>query len=154
MSQIFASCRGAVYTSGSGGGGGWYKLEGLSSSSVTTPILLQGAQLTDSDQVLPVSALGNVKILYPFGQNFGDVQVTGNVLVGPVAGGGAAFNTVVQFFQNNRVTQRLSPVSLSIPGGKAYKIYIVGLGLSEPDAQYHIQPFLIHGMLADSSSGF
>jgi len=153
MSQIFAGCRGAVYTPLNAGGGGWYKLDGLTSTP-TSPVLIQGAQLTDSDLVLPVTALGNIKILYAFGQRFGDVQIIGNVLAGPVAGDGAVFNVVYQFFQDHRVTKLKDSVKLSIPGGKAYKIYIVGLGLAEPDPQYHVQPFLLHGMVAGASDGF
>lgn len=153
MSQLFAGCRGAVYTPLNVGSGGWYKLDGLTSSP-DNPVLIQGAQLTDSDLVLPVTALGNIKILYTLGQRFGDVQIIGSVLAGTVEGNGAAFGTVYQFFQKSRVTALKDSVKLSIPGGQAYRVYIVGLGLAEPDPQFHVQPFLLHGMIAGASSGF
>ncbi len=150
--MIFQDSRGCVFTpSGAGGGGGWYKLAGLSSSA-SAPILIVGAQTTDSDIIMPVTALGGIKICYTAGKAFGNVQITGAVLAGSSSTNGAAVNTVLEYFEKNRVSVSKTSVNLSVPGGRGYKIYLHGLGLAEPDAQYNVQPFILHALLAEAGA--
>lgn len=149
MADIFAAGRGCVYHN-AGGSAGWYKLEGLGDNDPS--ILVMGSEITDSDIVLPESCVDNKKVLYVFGQKFGDVRVAGTILCGPGGergAGGTAYDAVLTWFQGARVTKTKKPVSLSTPGQKSYKIYILGLSFAIPDAEFHTQPFLIYGMIAD-----
>lgn len=155
--SFFVPGKGCVYSPTGGSGGGWYKLDGLEGGggggAGSGPVLLLGAQLTDSDLVYPVTALGNVKILYTFGQRFGDAQITGAVLCGPAGTGGGKFGKVISFFESKRVSVSQTPVNLSVPGGKSYRIYLTGLGLAEPDPELHVQPFVLYGLVAQPSGG-
>jgi hypothetical protein len=157
MPSFFVPGKGCVYSPSGASGGGWYKLDGLAAGGAGGagggPVLILGAQLTDADLVNPVTALGNIKILYVFGQKFGEVQILGSVLCGPSGSNGGAFGQVTSFFEAHRVSNSESPVNLSIPGGKSYKIYVTGLGLAQPDAELHIQPFMIYGLIANPSGG-
>lgn len=145
--SVITPSKGCVYRPSKGIGGGWYNLEGLASGG-GSPILILGAQSTDLDLVFPVTALGNIKILYTFGQNFGNMQVMGAVLCGPAGSNGGSFGKVMSFFEAKRVAKSHTPVNLSIPGGRGYKVYVTGLGLAAPDAELHVQPFMIYGLIA------
>jgi len=153
MSLQFIPSKGCVYVPFRKEGQGWYKLAGLNAGSAESPILIVGAQLTDSDIVLPITALGDIQIVMVFGRQIGDVQVMGNVLCGEDASSGQSFAAVVSFFNAHRVSKSLTPVSLSLPGGQNYNIFINGLGLAQPDGQYNIQPFIIYGMIASPPGG-
>lgn len=156
MSNFFVPGKGCVYSPSGASGGGWYKLGGTlqgGGGEGQGPILILGAQITDSDLVLPVSALGNIKILYVFGQKFGEVQILGSVLCGPSDSNGGAFSQVMSYFEQARVSKDGRPIDLSIPGGRSYKVYITGLGLAQPDAVLHVQPFMFYGLIASPSNG-
>lgn len=152
MADIFISSRGCVFSpkQGGGNGGGWYKLEGLNSSG-SNPILILGAQLTDGDSVLPSSAFGGVQTFYTFGKSIGDAQILGTILCGPSSGEG--FAAVKGFFDGARASSAKSAVNLSVPGNEAYKIVLTGLGLTQPDGELNIQPFLFYGFVANPSGG-
>lgn len=148
MADFFQGGRGCVYTPNNSGGGGWYRLEGLSGSSGGTPILILGAQSTDADLIFPVTALGNIQIVYTLGRRFGNIQILGTVLAGQSSSGGGGVGAVISYFETNRVSESQNPVNLSVPGGRGYKVYLTGFGLAEPDAEFNIQPFLFHGIIA------
>lgn len=151
MADIFISSRGCVFSPKQGGkGGGWYKLEGLESSG-ESPILILGAQLTDSDSVLPSSAFGGIQTFYTFGRSIGDAQILGTILCGPNSGDG--FAAVKSFFDGARASAAKAAVNLSVPGNEAYKIVLTGLGLTQPDGELNIQPFLFYGFVASPSNG-
>jgi len=147
----FYPARGCVYTltDGSGSGGsGYYALEGLSASSASSPVLIQGADLTDRDAVQPVLGLGGEKLVYVYGKTFGSVRVSGQVLLGPIGTTGSGLQRVQQYFNSYRTANGGEPVNLSTPGG-GYKIHLVGFGLADPDPEYHIQPFMFFGLISD-----
>lgn len=152
MSSQFIPAKGCVFVPQRREGQGWYRLEGLESGG-ENPIILVGAQLTDSDVVFPTVALGGLQVVVVFGRQIGDVQIIGNVLCGEDGTGGSSFGRVKSFFEGKRVSASKSPVSLSLPGGLNYKICLHGLGLSEPDGQYNIQPFILYGMIVSPPAG-
>lgn len=146
MSAIFSSAKGCVYIPDRKGGGGSYRLSGMPGGSNESPILILGASLTDIDVVLPVTTLNNLKILYTFGEGFGNVSVMGLVLLGS-GGSSASMGAVTSWFRSNRVSKGKHTADLSFPGG-AYRMYITGFGLGDPDPQFNIQPFVVYGLIA------
>lgn len=148
--EIFASSKGCVFVPSPRGGGGAYALEGLDRGSAESPILIQGADLHDADILLPVSLLDGGKILYTFGRAWGDVSVAGVVLLG--SAGDGSLKKVKSWFESRRVGGSTDPrpVNLSTPGGP-YKLYIHAFGLGMPDAEFHIQPFMVYGKIASPS---
>lgn len=153
MSTQFISSKGCVYTPLRKEAQGWYKLDGLEPGSAESPVLLLGAQITDSDIVFPVTALGDIQILTVFGRKIGEVQIMGHVLCGVDSSQGQSFRAVLSYFAAKRVSASQKPVSLSLPGGENYKIFLHGLGLAQPDGLYNVQPFIFYGMLASPGSG-
>lgn len=138
-----------VYDQGSGGGGS--SLISVSpeiSSSNESPVLITGVQTNDRDLVLPIVTLDNFRILYTFGQDFGDFNIVGIALLGAAGTGGDALKSVVSWFKANRVTNKQSPVTVSLGGGGSYEVFITGLNIAEADTAFHLQPFIIAGRIA------
>ena len=150
MGIILKRARGCVFNV-EADSSGWYKLDGLTGDQ-DYPILITGAQTADRDLVLPVTALGNLKLLYTLGSRFGDVQVRGAVLAGPAITNGSVVGDVIDWFDTSRVSKSGTTVNLSVPGNKGYKMYVTGLGLADPDAEFHVQPFIVYGLLASAAT--
>lgn len=144
--DFFASAKGCVYVPNAVAGAGFYALDGLSGGGASSPIMILNAGVNDTDIVLPVATLNNKKILYTFGRGFGNVAVNGMILLGP-NGKSANLGTLLGWFGSHRASAGGGAVNLSFPGG-AYKIYVVGMVLSEADPQFNIQYFQIAGLIA------
>lgn len=146
----FYPARGCVYTlsDGGSGGSGYYALEGLEGGSPSSPVLVQGADITDRDAVQPVLGLGGQKLVYVFGKTFGSVRVMGQVLLGPAGTTASGFQAVMRYFQQNRTANDGGLVNLSMPGG-GYKIHLTGFGVAQPDPEFHIQPFMFFGLISE-----
>lgn len=153
MPEQFISTKGCVIVPSRKDSQGWYRLDGLDSGSEEAPILVLGAQVADTDIVFPMTAIGDIQIVTVFGRKIGDIQILGTVLCGTADTQGDSFGEVVQFFQANRVSKKMGPTRLSMPGGSNYNVLIHGLGLSQPDGQYNVQPFIIYGMIASPPKG-
>lgn len=150
MNSIFPA-RGCIYAHNTGGGGGtgFYALNPPIGGSASSPILLLGAALNDDDIVLPKSTLDNLKILYSFGQGFGQVQINGMALLGSVTdGAGKGFADAVNYFQKHRVSSSKKPIQLSLPGKVAYSVSLTGLAVGQTDPQFHTQQFMFGGVIA------
>lgn len=142
MASSFFPASGCVYAP-TGTGTGAYAVSGIKSQ---VPVLITGAALTDSDIITPKICLNGKRIIYVFGRDFGDVAVMGLALLGE--GGSAAFANLRANVDSRRLSAGGSGATyLSTPLG-GYRLFIVGFGLSAPDADYQIQPFVIHGKLA------
>lgn len=151
--ESFAACRGSVFAfSPSGTGkGGFYQIQPAITGDGESPILINGVESNDTDIVAPVVTLNKNKILYTFGEDFGQIAVHGTVLLGSASGsGGGSLNKVVEFFKQNRVSANQGMISVSLPGGGGYKMFLTGLTISVPDQQYHIQQFALIGLIAEA----
>lgn len=150
---IIAPCRGNVYkvdpTNGSGGGGaGFFKVDGLEASGDDgSALLVNSVSLKDQDVVLPVITLENTRILYSFGSDFGDISVSGMLLLGKAGGSSQVLSKLVDFFQSNRVSKNPSAVSVTGPG-TGWNMFLVGLVVQDAEATTHIQPFQLIGKIA------
>ena len=150
---ILAPSRGCFFKinpeSGGAEGSGFYKVDGLASPSGSSALLVNGVHIKDDDVVMPVITLENTRILYSFGANFGEVTVSGSILLGKAGEeAGSAVKTLLEFFKSNRVSEKKSTVTVSGPPGASWKIFLTGLQLSEPDPQFHVQPFALIGNIA------
>lgn len=149
---ILAPSRGCFFKinpeSGGAEGSGFYKVEGLTSPADSSAILVNGVHIKDDDVVMPVITLENTRILYSFGANFGEVTVTGSILLGKAGSAGDALKTLLDFFKSNRVSEKKDTITVSGPPGASWKLFLIGMQLSEPDPQFHIQPFSLIGNIA------
>jgi hypothetical protein len=120
-----------------------------SAAQTSSPILIMGVDLGQSDVVSPVLCLDNYKVFYTFGQNFGKVTIAGMVLLGPMgAVSQAGFNRLVNFFWQNRVSVKQSPITVSVDQN-AYLVYLTGMGIGSADPEFHTLPFQLYGTLLD-----
>lgn len=147
MADNFFPSRGCVYRVDLGAGTGkcLYELKGLANGTGTTSfILLTGVELSVRDLVLPVSTTKNFQVLYVFGQDFGNIQVNGEILLGS-DNSTTKVDELIKWFEDNRVGKKTEPSSFSI-GNKAFNVYINGLVLGNPDTALNVQPFALVGI--------
>ena len=118
--------------------------------SLQYPILLLQVQIAQSDLVSAVACLDNFKVLYTFGQNFGQVQIGGEVLLGSIgtAGEARAAQRLRDFFAKYRISVWKQPIKLSTLG-TSYLVYLTGMQLGAVDTNFNVLPFVLTGMLID-----
>lgn len=114
-----------------------------------SPILLTSIEFNQVDITNQVPCLDNVKVFYSFGQNFGQVAISGEILMGPL---GAinydGVNRLVDFFWKNRVSVKKKPIAVSA-ANNSYFVYLTGLRIGQVNADFHILPFTMFGTLLD-----
>ena len=114
-----------------------------------SPILLTSIEFNQVDITSQVPCLNNVKVFYSFGQNFGQVVISGEVLLGPL--GNISYdgvNRLVDFFWKYRVSVYKKPIAISV-ANNSYFVYLTGLRISQVNADFHILPFVMFGTLLD-----
>ncbi len=151
MAQSFFPARGCVYqvqTSGGGARDGFYSIDELKASK--SIILLQGVEEEFSDIIQPVVTLEDTKLIYTFGSDFGNVSVYGEILVGPAGEATNGAEDVIKFFQDNRISVTKKTISISKPGGKAVAAYLFRLVVGRIDPEFHILPFVLTGLVAET----
>lgn len=114
-----------------------------------SPILLTSIEFNQVDITSQVPCLNNVKVFYSFGQNFGQVVISGEVLLGPL--GNLSYdgvNRLVGFFWKHRVSVLKKPVAISV-ANNSYFVYLTGLRIGQVNADFHILPFVMFGTLLD-----
>lgn len=123
------------------------------SSNAVPPVLLTGMEFNQIDIISEVPCLNNVKVFYTFGQNFGQIRITGEVLLGPLGNTqqhNLGFKLLHDFFNQFRVSNYRLPISVSV-ANESFFVYLKGLGIGQIDPVYHILPFVMFGTLLDIS---
>ncbi len=121
------------------------------SAASNFPILISGVSTTQSDIISQVSCLENVKVLYTFGQNFGQLFIRGEVLMGAADQiNNGALKQIEDFFWTHRVSKRLLPVAVSV-ADNAFYVYLTGLEVHDVLADVHVLPFVLFGVMLDLS---
>lgn len=148
MSNSFLCAKGTVIRRGTASSR--YMLDGLSSNNAT-PVIIDGVSTNESDLVMPIVLLGGQKILYSFGEDFGNVTVSGRVFLGPSSDGmQEAAKPIIEWYVAKRISKSKNYVKVSTLGSsRALAMYVVGLQLAVPDNVFNIQPFVVSGILVD-----
>ena len=151
MSRNYLCARGTVVNGLPAGGSGIYKVEGLETKKGSYPLLISSISWGKRDILLPVPCLNGVKVIYSFGPGFGEVVIRGQILLGPLAGGGGTRNLqgLVDWFEQRRVSKSKKPVKLSIVGQGAVKAYLNTLQIAEPNQEFQTQMFAMGGVLVE-----
>jgi hypothetical protein len=151
MGNSYFGARGCVYVvPGQGSGNaGLYKIDGFPAADPDAPVLLQSVEITDNDIVMPVATMNNFKVVYTFGQDFGNLVIGGEILLGPTGDLAGGLKNLINWFNVNRVSVLLAPVSVSLPGGAAYKAYVQGLQIGRVDPELCTVPFGISAIIAE-----
>ena len=117
--------------------------------ATTSPILLTSIEFNQTDITSQIPCLDNAKVFYSFGQNFGQVAITGEVLLGPLGDiNYDGVNRLLSFFWKYRVSVHNQPISVSV-ANNPYFVYLTGLKIGQVNADFHILPFAMFGTLLD-----
>ncbi len=149
---ILTPCRGNVYkvnpVEGSGDSG-FYKVEGLQAKKGPgDALLIMSVSPQKSDVVAPIITLENTRILYSFGANFGNITISGMILLGKSGTPGQSLKTIVDFFESKRVSKSTSPINVTGPS-TAWKVFLTGLSITEADSVNNTQSFALTGIIAE-----
>lgn len=150
---LLTPCRGNVYKvnpeEGANGDVGFYYIPDLKGKKGPgDALLIMSVSPSKSDVVAPVITLENTRILYSFGANFGNITISGMILLGKSGTPGQSLKTLVDFFESNRVSKKASPINVSGPS-TGWKVFLTGLGISEADSVNNTQSFALTGIIAE-----
>jgi hypothetical protein len=148
---ILVPCRGSVYKvnpTEDDGESGFFEIEGLSpKKGPGDALLINSVNPQESDIVLPIVTLENTGILYSFGSNFGDISISGMVLLGKAGAPGESLQTLIDFFDSNRVSKKPEPTTVTGPSS-AWNVFLIGLAIGEADSSINAQSFSFTGKIA------
>ena len=149
---ILTPCRGNVYkvnpVSGSGDTGFYYIPSLKAKKGQGDALLVMSVSPQKSDVVAPIITLENTRILYSFGANFGNITISGMILLGKSGSPGQSLKTLVDFFESNRVSKKTSPIEVAGPS-TAWKVFLTGLNIGEADSSTNSQSFALTGIIAE-----
>jgi hypothetical protein len=148
---ILTPCRGNVYkvnpVEGSGDSG-FYRIEELQAQKGPgDALLIMSVNPEESDLVVPVVTLENTKILYSFGSNFGNITISGLLLLGKSGVPGQCLKTLIDFFEKHRVSKSASSINVSGPS-TGWKVFLTGLKVGEADSMNNTQSFALFGTIS------
>jgi hypothetical protein len=144
----FLACRGTVFiVKTAGGSERSFKLRPGLVGTDESPILLQHLNLTTRAVDLPVNTLDGFRILYVFGEAWGEISIGGMALLG-AGGAGDALAKVVDLYNNYGVGKGSDKtMQASLPGGKSCSFYLTGLMIGEPDPELQYFTFAYSGKI-------
>lgn len=148
---ILTPCRGNVYkvnpVEGSGDNGFYYIPELQAKKGPGDALLITSVNPQETDIVAPVITLENTKILYSFGSNFGNITISGMLLLGKSGTPGECLKSLIDFFESNRVSKTSSAINVSGPG-TGWRVFLIGLAIADADSNTNTQPFSLSGIIA------
>lgn len=149
---ILTPCRGNVYKVNPVGGPGdigFYYIPALrAKKGPGDALLVMSVSPQKTDVVAPIITLENTRILYSFGANFGNINISGMILLGKSGVPGQSLKTLVDFFESNRVSKNSSPIEVSGPS-TGWKVFLTGLNIGEADSVNNTQSFVLTGIIAE-----
>jgi hypothetical protein len=144
----FFGGKGCIFLAKYKGGGGFYSVQGLTSSG-RNPVLIQSINSSDKDINLPITTLEKFKVLYRFGEDFGAININGLILLGPSQDPRNGVKKVNNWFGSNRLSNKKSPSKATLASGVGIKFYPIDLRFGRVDTEYHTQVFDIIGIVAE-----
>lgn len=148
---ILTPCRGNVYkvnpVEGSGDIGFYYIPDLQAKKGPGDALLVMSVSPQETDIVAPVVTLENTKILYSFGSNFGNINISGMLLLGKSGTPGQSLKSLVDFFEEKRVSKTSSAIDVSGPG-TGWRVFLTGLSVSEAESNTNTQSFVLSGIIA------
>lgn len=159
MAKLFKG-HGAVVALSNGSRSSTFKLSGGALSGVFSAgvsggsiALIGGVDFIDKDIAITVTCTDDYRLLYSFGKDFGSCTIAGTVFLGSKAcgGGSSALGKLVGAFNSDRLSNKKSPLQLSIAGAKAYPVYVIQLELKNVDTKMNSVDFAIDCIVASSA---
>lgn len=120
-------------------------------SKNSPPVLLEDVQITENDVTLPVVALDDKRVLYSFGQNFGQAAVRGTIYLHGCSSITQKMKQLKSAFDSKRVAKAKKPVNLSAYN-VSVKVYPIAITFSNADPVKMSIGFTIEGIIAPVSN--
>ena len=119
-------------------------------------------QVNDFDVTGKVICLNNRRILYEFGKGFGTIKIDGNLFLGPPAPSGGAWTgtvkleqaklaTIIDWFNEKRVSQYKDSVKLTTTDHGTYKFIVNQFSITGIETEFDLMHFSISGDLVELS---
>lgn len=116
-----------------------------------SPILITSVQFRQRDIVSQLPCLDNIKVFYAYGQDFGEITIQGEVLLGPLGDiSSEGSQRIMDFFAEHRVSRSYSPIAVSVLDS-TYLVYLTGMKIGRINPEFHVMPFSFFGTLWDIS---
>lgn len=140
--------RGTVYIVKGESSKGMYSVPGIEGKFT----LINSMDIEEMDSFAAVATLDDQQIMYVFGKDTGNVKVAGEILLGTVGDneGVGEIKKMADWFEQNRVSKKSTPVRISIAGAGAMSVYVVGLVFGAVNTELNILPFAIIGKTINS----
>jgi hypothetical protein len=117
------------------------------------PVLIMGIEPSQSDIISAMACLGNMKVFYAMGQNFGECNIRGMMLLGPLANVTVdGISVLNDFFNKYRVSISQRSITISI-GKQTYQFFLVTMSIGAVDSNTHTLPFMLGGVIVDPANG-
>lgn len=142
-----------------GKSGSAFKIDGWSDiiGQVDTGLItIDSIDPSENDIAVPVVATDNFRILYRFGENFGNLRVTGTIYLGTTEKGqvnSAVMEKLQKGFKDLRLSSKKDPVKVSISDGYTCKAYFIGLSIGGADPMFHKMTYTLVGLIAPKPKG-
>jgi hypothetical protein len=154
-SLAIENCKGYVHVILESGGGG--RTSGFYSISPEIPegegskVVILGIPIGFQEIVQPTVTLDDKRILYVFGTAWSSVTVLGQLLLGDASTGGDQVKKLLDWYDQNRVSQSEAPIRLSL-GTTGLNAYLTGLRLEQADPRFNTQMFSLQLLTAETQS--
>lgn len=146
-SLAIAGCKGHVHTFG-GNSNGFYEIEPPIPDAADSKALILGIPLSLSEIVQTTTTLDDRRVLYVFGTAWSELSVAGILLLGESSTRGEQLAKLKQWYDENRVSQKMAPIKVSL-GTYGLDAYVIGLRLEPANGQNNTQTFSILLVTAD-----
>jgi len=144
--------KGCLYVHRKAGARGSFSLSPSVSSTVLSPVLVQGAQIGLKESHFKVNTLRNTRFLYSFGSQMGDIVVPLALLLGKfdATEEQRAWNALLDYYARYRLSATNQPITISMPGASSARFFLVGVNMSPPNPQNNVADASLFGVLVDS----
>ena len=140
MLDIFA-VRGCYFKIGSSNSSGY----ALSPSIGFDPIIYGPVVHNGRDIVSGVPCFNQKRMLYKFGKDFGNITISGKLILGPVNSSAQGEGALRSWYESNRGNN----AAISSVFGNAVSFVVNGISIGGIDNEYNILDFTINGVLLD-----
>jgi len=145
--MAIANCKGHIHTFGNASSG-FYELKPEIGEVEGSRALILGIPLAFAEIVQPTTTLDDRRVLYLFGAAWNEISISGILLLGENKTRGEQLAKLLQWYNENRVSQKRGPVQVSL-GTAGIDAYVVGLRLDQANANVNTQMFSVMMVTAD-----
>ncbi len=110
-------------------------------------VLINDVIVNRGDMYSAVSCLNNEKLMYNFGKAFGDITISGTILMGANTIG-LDERLLHVYFEQFRMSSFKKPLKV-LAGITLYQFYLTGMGIGGTNPEYHTRDFTFTGVVID-----